>query len=62
MSVSLQLGAMLARAVREARVLEIDTVQDLPRTAQDLIVVGLWMLALVGSAWALWYTHRERRI
>ncbi len=45
-----------------ARVLEIGTVQDLPKAAQDLIAVSIWIVALVTSAWGLWYAHRENRI
>ena len=40
----------------------VETVQALPRMAQDLIAVGIWMGMLVGGLWALWYAHRERRI
>jgi mono/diheme cytochrome c family protein len=45
-----------------ARVLEIGTVQDLPKAAQDLIAVSIWIVALVASAWGLWYAHRDSRI
>lgn len=55
-------GLVVSTTWLPARVLEISTVQDLPRVAQDLIAVGIWTLALVASATALWYTHRERRI
>jgi hypothetical protein len=43
-------------------VLEIETVQQLPRIAQDLIAVAVWLGALGAGLWALWYAHRERRI
>ena len=49
-----------ARVCRE--VLELETVQDLPRAGQDLIAVGIWSVAIVVSLWALWYAHREKRI
>lgn len=55
-------GLIVATTIVPAKVLEIETVQNLPRSAQDLIAVGLWAGALVASAWALWYAHRERRV
>jgi uncharacterized Tic20 family protein len=45
-----------------AKVLELGTVQDMSRAAQDLITVGLWSGALALTLLALWYAHRERRI
>ena len=55
-------GSVVATTIIPAQVLELDTVQDLPRAAQDLIAVGLWMAAIAASIWALWYAHRERRV
>jgi mono/diheme cytochrome c family protein len=45
-----------------SKVLELETVAELPRIAQDIIAVGIWMTALGAGLWALWYAHRERRI
>lgn len=45
-----------------AKALELDMVRDMPRTAQDLIAVGLWSGALVGLLLVLWFAHRERRV
>ncbi len=45
-----------------ARVLEVGAVQDMSRTAQDLIALGLWSGALTLTLLALWYAHRGRRI
>jgi mono/diheme cytochrome c family protein len=53
---------ILGTTIVPSRVLEIETVQKLPRAAQDLIAVGLWGGALLAGLWALWYAHRERRI
>jgi mono/diheme cytochrome c family protein len=55
-------GLIVGTAIIPSKVLELETVQDLPRVAQDLIAVGIWFGALVGGLWALWYAHRERRI
>ncbi|MFW2334439.1 c-type cytochrome [Ilumatobacter sp.] len=55
-------GSILATTIVPARALELETVQDLPRTAQDLIAVGLWSAAICATLWALWYAHREKRI
>lgn len=55
-------GAIVVTTIVPARVLEIKTVQDLPRAAQDLIAVGLWAGGVVVTILALWYAHRERRI
>ncbi len=56
------IGLIVATVYVPAKVLEVDAVRDLPRTAQDLIAIGLWSAGLVGGLWALWYAHRERRI
>ena len=45
-----------------SKVLELETVAELPRLAQDVIAVGIWLGALGAGLWALWYAHRERRI
>ena len=55
-------GLIVATTIVPAQVLELDTVQDLPRAAQDLIAVGIWVVALATSLLALWYAHREDRI
>jgi mono/diheme cytochrome c family protein len=55
-------GAIVVTTIVPARVLELETVQDLPRTAQDLIAVGLWTGGLAALLLALWYAHRERRV
>jgi len=55
-------GSIVATTIVPARVLELETVQDLPRTAQDLITVGLWSAAICATLWALWYAHREKRV
>lgn len=55
-------GIIVATVIVPARVIELDTVQDLPKALQDLIVVGIWTVALVASLAALWYAHREDRI
>lgn len=55
-------GLVVATVIVPARVLEFETVQDLPRPVQDLIAVGIWTAALVASLLALWYAHREDRI
>ena len=55
-------GLIFATTWLPAWVLEVGAVQELPRAAQDLIAVSIWVAALVGSAWALWYAHREKRI
>jgi mono/diheme cytochrome c family protein len=54
--------AIFATTWVPAKALELGVVQDMPRTAQDLIAVGLWGGALVGLLLGLWYAHRERRI
>jgi mono/diheme cytochrome c family protein len=53
---------IVGTTVVPSKVLELETVQALPRVAQDLIAVGIWLTALCGGLWALWYAHRERRI
>lgn len=55
-------GMIVGTTIIPSKVLEIQTVQELPRIAQDLIAVGLWLGALGAGLWALWYAHRERRI
>ncbi len=55
-------GLIIAVVIVPARVIELDTVQDLSKPLQDLITVGIWTVALVGSLVALWYAHREDRI
>lgn len=55
-------GMILGTTIIPSKVLEMQTVQELPRVAQDLIAVGLWLGALGAGLWALWYAHRERRI
>ena len=55
-------GAVVVTTLIPARVLEIPTVQDLPRAAQDLIAVSLWIGGVGATLLALWYAHRERRI
>jgi hypothetical protein len=55
-------GLIVGTTIIPSRVLEIDTVQQLPRIAQDIIAVGVWLGALGAGLWALWYAHRERRI
>lgn len=55
-------GSIVATTIVPAKVLELDTVQELPREAQDLIAVSLWAGAIGASIWALWYAHRERRV
>lgn len=55
-------AAVVVTTIVPAKVLELGTVQDLPRNAQDLIAVGLWALGVGATLLALWYAHRERRI
>lgn len=55
-------GAILVTTIVPARVLEIETVQELPRAAQDLIAVGLWSVGVGATILALWYAWREKRI
>lgn len=55
-------GAVLVTTIVPAKVLELDTVQDLPRAGQDLIAVALWAGGIGATLLALWYAHRERRI
>ena len=55
-------GLIVGTTIVPATVLELDTVQDLPRAGQDIIAVGLWAAALVVALWALWYAHKEKRI
>ncbi len=55
-------GMIVGTTIIPSRVLEIETVQQLPRIAQDLIAVSVWLGALGAGLWALWYAHRERRI
>lgn len=55
-------GAVLVTTIVPAKVLEVPTVQKLPRAAQDLITLGLWGAGVAATLWALWFAHRERRI
>lgn len=55
-------GLIVATTILPAKVLEMGAVQDLPRTAQDLIAVGIWGVAVLGSLWGLWFAHREDRV
>jgi mono/diheme cytochrome c family protein len=55
-------GTIVATVYVPNWVLERQTVQDMPRMAQDLIAVGIWSVAIAGSILALWYAHREKRI
>lgn len=55
-------GAILVTVIVPAQVLEVETVQALPRAAQDLIAVGLWAVGVGVTILALWYAWRERRI
>jgi mono/diheme cytochrome c family protein len=55
-------GLIVSTTLIPAYVLKLQTVEKLPRAAQDVIAVGLWLGALGASAWALWYAHRERRV
>ena len=53
---------VLFTTIVPAKVLENGTVQTLPRSAQDLIAVGLWAGCVMVMIAALWYAYRERRI
>lgn len=55
-------GAILVTTIVPARVLELETVQELPRAAQDLIAVGLWSFGVGATILALWYAWRENRV
>lgn len=55
-------GAILVTTIIPAQVLELETVQDLPRAAQDLIAVSFWIGGVGATLVALWYAHRERRV
>jgi mono/diheme cytochrome c family protein len=55
-------GTVVATTILPAKVLASPTVEKLPREIQDLLAVGVWVFALGGSAWALWYAHRESRV
>ncbi len=55
-------GAVFVTTIVPAKVLEFDSVQELPRAAQDLIALGLWSGGVAATLLALWYAHRERRI
>lgn len=55
-------GAIVVTTIVPAQVLELETVQELPRAAQDLIAVGLWSVGVGGTILALWYAWREKRI
>ena len=55
-------GAIVITTVAPAKVLEFETVQELPREAQDLIAVGIWSAGIAITLLALWYAHREKRI
>ncbi|MGI9645466.1 MAG: c-type cytochrome [Ilumatobacteraceae bacterium] len=61
-TVAIVVGLILLTTVIPAKVLEIGTVQDLSREAQDLLVLGLWTLGLGGGLTVLWWAHRENRI
>lgn len=55
-------GAIVVTTVVPAWLLERATVQDLPRTAQDLLAVAVWLAGIVATVWALWYARREHRV
>jgi mono/diheme cytochrome c family protein/uncharacterized Tic20 family protein len=55
-------GFIVFTVLVPAKVLETETVADLPRPAQDIIASGLWLGGLAAGLLALWYAHRERRI
>jgi hypothetical protein len=55
-------GAIVVTTIIPAQVLELETVQELPRAAQDLIAVALWAGGVAATILALWYAHRERRV
>ncbi len=55
-------GVIVSVVYIPAKVLELETVQELPRAGQDLIAVSLWAGGLAVTLLALWYAHRERRI
>lgn len=55
-------GSIVATTIIPARVLETKAVQDLDGTTQDLIVVGLWSVAICATLWVLWWAYREKRI
>jgi mono/diheme cytochrome c family protein len=55
-------GAIVGTVILPAKFLELETVQDLPATARDLLAVGIWSVGLAVLLLALWYAHRERRI
>lgn len=55
-------GLIVVTTIIPAQVLELDTIQDLPRAGQDIIVMGIWSAAIVVSIGVLWYAHREKRI
>ena len=54
--------AIVGTVIVPAKVIELEAVQDLSRNARDLIVVGIWSVALAGLLLGLWFAHRERRI
>ena len=56
------IGSIVVTTIVPARALELEPVQDLPRTMQDLIAVGLWTGGICATLWALWYAHREQRV
>lgn len=55
-------GAVFVTTIVPAKVLELETVQDLPGAAQDLVALGLWAGGIAATLLALWYAHRERRV
>lgn len=54
--------AVVGTVIVPAKVIELNAVQDLSRTAQDLLIVGIWSVAVGALLLALWFAHRERRI
>jgi mono/diheme cytochrome c family protein len=55
-------GAVVVTTIVPAKVLEVSTVQRLPRATQDLITLALWASGVGVTLLALWYAHRERRV
>jgi mono/diheme cytochrome c family protein len=55
-------GSVAVTTIIPAKVLELDTVQELPRIGQDLITVGLWGGGVAVVLLALWFAHREQRV
>jgi mono/diheme cytochrome c family protein len=56
------IGMIVLTTIIPARVIELDAVRDLSRSAQDVITMGCWALGLGGGLFALWWAHRESRI